>query len=72
MTSGPEARLAEITEVNFPRPRVHEQLAELPEYARIRKNIMQFLKNCAQEMSTDGKPKGVDAVVVGPELSAET
>ena len=31
MPSGPEARLAEITEVNFPRPRVHEQLAELPE-----------------------------------------
>lgn len=72
MTSGPEARLAEITEVNFPRPRVHEQLAELPEYNRIRKNIMQFLKNCAQETSTDGRLKGADAVVVGQEVSAET
>ena len=71
MTSGPEARLAEITEVNFPRPRVHEQLAELPEYNRIRKNIMQFLKNCAREISTDSKLKGADAVVVRQEASAE-
>jgi len=47
-------------------------LAELPEYNRIRKNIMQFLKNCAQEMSQDGRPKAADAVVVGQELSAET
>ena len=71
MTSGPEARLAEITEVNFPRPRVHEQLAELPEYNRIRKNIMQFLKNCAPEISTDSKPKGEGALVVRQEASAE-
>ena len=71
MPSGPEARLAEITEVNFPRPRVHEQLAELPEYNRIRKNIMQFLKNCAQEMLKDSRPKAADAVVVRQEFSAE-
>ena len=71
MTSGPEARLAEVTEVNFPRPRVREQLTELPEYARIRRNIMQFLKNCAREISTDSKPKGADTVVVRQEAPAQ-
>ncbi len=49
MTSGPEARLAEVIDVNFPRPRVQEQVTELPEYTRIRKHIIQFLKDCANE-----------------------
>jgi len=71
MSDGPEARLADVTKVSFPRPRVREQLAELPEYARIRRNIMQFLKDCAREISTDSKLKGADAVVVRQEASAE-
>jgi nitrate/nitrite transport system ATP-binding protein len=58
MTSGPEARLARVTEVSFPRPRVREQLAELPEYGRIRRDIIQFLKNCAREISMDSKSNG--------------
>ena len=45
MTSGPEARLAHIVDVRFPRPRVREQLTELQEYARIKKQIIQFLTN---------------------------
>ena len=71
MSDGPEARLADVTKVSFPRPRVREQLADLPEYARIRRNIMQFLKDCAREISTDSKLKGADAVVVRQEASAE-
>jgi nitrate/nitrite transport system ATP-binding protein len=43
MTSGPDARLAEMIDVNIPRPRVREALIEDPEYGRIRKYVLRFL-----------------------------
>jgi nitrate/nitrite transport system ATP-binding protein len=43
MTNGPEARLAEIIEVNIPRPRSRQTIVENPEYGRIRKEIIHFL-----------------------------
>jgi len=49
MTSGPEARLAEVIDIPFPRPRSREQLTEQPEYRGIKKHIIQFLKDCSQE-----------------------
>jgi nitrate/nitrite transport system ATP-binding protein len=71
MTSGPDARLAQVVDVNFPRPRVREQLTELQEYARIKKQIIQFLKNCAHERSTDGVAGDKEPVVLAPQASAE-
>ena len=71
MTSGPAAELAEIVDVKFPRPRLREELTELPEYARIKKHIIQFLKNCVREQPASDTTTGVDAVAVGQQLAAE-
>lgn len=69
MTSGPSARLAEIVEVKFPRPRVREEILDLPEFIRIKKQIMQFLKNCAREQPAGDAPSA--GVVVSRRVAAE-
>jgi nitrate/nitrite transport system ATP-binding protein len=43
MTSGPEARLAEVVEVKLPRPRSRADIIDEPEYARLRSHIIHFL-----------------------------
>ena len=43
MTSGPEARLAEIIEVKIARPRTRAELIDDPEYLRLRTHILHFL-----------------------------
>ena len=43
MTSGPEARLAEIVDVKIPRPRTRAELIDDPEYLRLRAHILHFL-----------------------------
>ena len=43
MTSGPDARLAEIVEVKLPRPRARADVIDDPEYARLRSHIIHFL-----------------------------
>ncbi len=43
MTSGPDARLAEIIEVKIPRPRTRADLIDDPEYLRLRTHILHFL-----------------------------
>jgi len=66
MTSGPEAELAEIVDVRFPRPRIREQVMDLPEYIRIKKYIMQFLKNNSREVSAGGAVPGAGVLVTKP------
>ena len=66
MTSGPEAELAEIVDVRFPRPRIREQVMDLPEYIRIKKYIMQFLKNNSREVSAGGAVPGAGVLVAKP------
>lgn len=44
MTRGPAARIAEVVEVSIPRPRSRDTLDGHPEYGRIRKRILSFLK----------------------------
>ena len=70
MTSGPSARLAEIVEVGFPRPRIREEIMDLPEFTRIKKHIMQFLKTCAGEQPANDAT--VAGVVVSRRVAAET
>jgi len=55
MTSGPQARLAEVINIDFPRPRVREQLTEMPEYTRTKKHIIQFLKDCSHDGSAGAR-----------------
>jgi len=43
MTSGPEARLAELVDVKLPRPRSRAALIDEPEYLRLRTHILRFL-----------------------------
>ena len=66
MTSGPEAELAEIVEVRFPRPRIREEVMESPEYVRIKKYIIQFLKNNSREIAAGGAVPGAGVLVVEP------
>jgi nitrate/nitrite transport system ATP-binding protein len=43
MTNGPAATIGEICEVGLERPRRRLQAADTPEYARCRKQVLQFL-----------------------------
>ena len=54
MTRGPEARLAEIVEVDIARPRVRAALIEDPDYLRLRAHILRFLVEGARHAAGDG------------------
>lgn len=59
MTNGPNARLAEIIEVDIPRPRTREQMIEMPEYTRVRNHVLHFLishQKAKLEQLEDTKP----------------
>jgi nitrate/nitrite transport system ATP-binding protein len=71
MTSGPSAELAEVIEVKLPRPRVREEILDDPEFARIKKRIIQFLKNCAREQSGPDATPNADALVVGDRVGVQ-
>lgn len=43
MTNGPEARVGEILEVTFPRPRRRDELLDNPEYYHMREELIGFL-----------------------------
>jgi nitrate/nitrite transport system ATP-binding protein len=54
MTRGPEARLAEIVDVDIRRPRVRAALIEDPDYLRLRTHILRFLVEGARPAVGDG------------------
>ncbi|HEX4996667.1 MAG TPA: ABC transporter ATP-binding protein [Terriglobia bacterium] len=56
MTNGPEAELAEVVDVNIPRPRHREELIDSPEYARLRSRILRFLVRGAKRKPTLAEP----------------
>lgn len=43
MSNGPNASLAEIVDINIPRPRTRQEMIEHPEYTRVRNHILKFL-----------------------------
>ncbi len=43
MSNGPKARIAEIVDVNIPRPRTRESVMESPDYLRLRKELLHYL-----------------------------
>ena len=47
MTSGPVARVGEILDVPFPRPRDRQQVLEHPDYYRLRERLIGFLEDHA-------------------------
>jgi nitrate/nitrite transport system ATP-binding protein len=54
MTRGPEARLAEIVDVDIPRPRLRAALIEDPDYLRLRAHILRFLVEGTRAAAGDG------------------
>ena len=65
MTSGPEARLAELVDVKLPRPRSRAALIDEPEYLRLRTHILRFLVQGARSGPGE-EPRGA------PEDARET
>ncbi|MCI0535488.1 MAG: ABC transporter ATP-binding protein [Verrucomicrobiales bacterium] len=58
MTNGPDAELAEILDVTIPRPRSRAQLIDLPEYVRLRNQVLHFLvKGAKKEKHTGAQPR---------------
>ena len=55
MTNGPDAELAEVIEVNIPRPRTRETIVEDPEYSRILKYVMHFLMERSRKIQENGQ-----------------
>ena len=73
MTSGPEARVGDILEVNFPRPRNRREVMAHPDYYRLREHLISFLEEhahrpqAARETNPPPTPDGN-----GPEASSKT
>ena len=56
MTNGPNARMAEIIEVDIPRPRLRQEMIEMPEYTRVRNHILKFLISNQTQHVTNSTP----------------
>jgi nitrate/nitrite transport system ATP-binding protein len=52
MSNGPEAEVAELLEVDIPRPRSREKMIDTPEYMQLRSRILHFLLARAKGGST--------------------
>ena len=57
MTSGPDARLAEVLEVKIPRPRTRAELIDDPGYLRLRTEILRFLMETTHKEETWTEPR---------------
>jgi hypothetical protein len=51
MTSGPAARIGDVMDVPFPRPRSRADLAESAEYDSLRERLFSFLEDQSPEGS---------------------
>ena len=71
MTNGPNARLAEIIDVDIPRPRTREQLIEMPEYMRLRNHILKFLISHSRRAPAAQETVGTPAAAAAPTPSVE-
>ena len=47
MTSGPEARVGDILDVSFPRPRSRREVLAHPDYYQLREHLISFLEEHA-------------------------
>lgn len=62
MTSGPEARVGEILEVDFARPRDRATLLEEPAYYELRARLIGFLENEGHQSPSKAPPAGTATV----------
>ena len=71
MTNGPEAELAEMIDVDIPRPRLRSTLIDSPDYLRLRNHILRFLVKGAKKEHHTGAKKTVgtaDSATPAPAL----
>ena len=53
MTNSPDAQIAECLDVNIPRPRSRATIIDLPEYTRLRNQVLHFLMSQGSHHSDD-------------------
>ncbi len=58
MTNGPEARVGDILEVIFPRPRNRKDVMEHPDYYKLREHLITFLEDHAHKKTDPVAGKG--------------
>lgn len=56
MTNGPEARVGDILEVKFPRPRTRQEVLAHPDYYRLREHLITFLEEHAHKKQMTVEP----------------
>ena len=49
MTNGPHAKVGKVLEIDFPRPRVRDDIIESPEFYSYRQELLRFLDECEHE-----------------------
>ena len=57
MTNGPHAKVGDLLEIAFSRPRKREEIIEHPNYYRYRETLLKFLDDCEHEKETRRKSK---------------
>ncbi|MGB0370472.1 MAG: ABC transporter ATP-binding protein [Opitutales bacterium] len=57
MTNGPHAKVGEVMEIEFERPRNREEIMELPEFYAYRQRLLKFLDDCEHEKEERKKNK---------------
>ncbi|MBI1373523.1 MAG: ATP-binding cassette domain-containing protein [Phycisphaera sp.] len=71
MTNGPEAELAEVIDVNIPRPRTREALIDSPEYVSLRAQILRFLVKGAKHRTSTVEVPPPDEAATDEAMSHE-
>ena len=71
MTDGPEARVGEIVDVRFPRPRERKAVMEHPGYYMLREQLIEFLEVRAHRPSGSAGVSTADSQLE-PQLAGET
>jgi nitrate/nitrite transport system ATP-binding protein len=73
MSNGPNAQVAEIIDVDIPRPRTRATLIDLPEYTRLRNHVLHFLLRNSRNggKGKEPLPEPPDLEDAPPVLAAE-
>ena len=58
MTNGPAARVGDVLEVHFPRPRERKTVLDHPDYYRLREHLITFLEEHAHRNGANGNGSG--------------
>ena len=60
MTNGPAARVGDVLDVPFPRPRDREEVMKHPDYYRLREHLIGFLEDQAHPTDASSEPEEIE------------